>query len=516
MAGSFPHSVNVWISRNRATSEWIAHGFAGLLLLIMVPAFYLLHFSVHQDLAGSVLSGKLANILGEAYGTYSAYFPPAERVWFSLAARIHSFTGLRLDLIVVFMTSLAVLFSVELAYAIRRKTTGTSPLFLVISVVVLVAFPIVFKNVFGLREHMVVLGLWPYIVARISDPDGRELGFPVRLLVGIWVGWALLFKYLYAVAVLFVEIADAIVRRRFAYLFRIENLTAGLIVYLYLFVWLGLHPENREAISAMSSAIAANVLEPQQAIFRIGSELAIALAVVMAARLSGAPARQIALGMAVVVAAILVAAFQGRWYSHHEFPIYFAYVLWLWILGGNLSRWPRILLIGLIVFHAANEFRNTGFYQSTTNALKRDMDTRGISLQGKRVALLSFHPSPFNQVIAMQGGTRWTPLMNIAYVSAELKQADTAAEPGDLAPPITIVQPGRWLLHDQLMRLWEDMPPDVLILDTSLNWPLRNFRIDWKHLFSNDQRFLAILENYSFLHSHEEKGLKYEYYLLRE
>jgi hypothetical protein len=191
------------------------------------------------------------------------YFPPAERAWFSIAARVSDLTGLRLDLAVVLMTGVAVLISTSLAYRIRRETVGASPLFFVLPVAVLVILPILFKNVFGLREHMVALGLWPYLVLRVSDPDGTRIGWRTRVALGLWMGAMLLFKYLYSIVVFLVELTDAVAQRRPFLLFRIENLIAGAIVALYLFCWLVLDPGQRTVIGAVVSAIDANLADPR-------------------------------------------------------------------------------------------------------------------------------------------------------------------------------------------------------------------------------------------------------------
>lgn len=132
--------------------------------------FYGAYYPIHQDLAGSVLSGRLSVVLGDSFQSYGIYFPPVEKIWFSLATRMSDAIGARLDLVVVAMTNAAVLFGVTLAYHIRRITVGASPLFFVISLAALTIIPILFKNVFGLREHLVAVGLWPYLIFRISDP----------------------------------------------------------------------------------------------------------------------------------------------------------------------------------------------------------------------------------------------------------------------------------------------------------------------------------------------------------
>src|SRR5690349_5362097 len=117
-----------------AASDFALHAGLAVFLLAGLLLFYGSYYSVHQDLAGSALSGRLAVTLGGAFRDYVIYFPPAERTWFSLAARLTDLTGLRLDLSVVLMTGLAVLFSTGLAYGIRRKSVGASPLFLISSV----------------------------------------------------------------------------------------------------------------------------------------------------------------------------------------------------------------------------------------------------------------------------------------------------------------------------------------------------------------------------------------------
>jgi hypothetical protein len=64
-----------------------------------------------------------------------------------------------------------------------------------------------------------------------------------------------------------------------------------------------------------------------------------------------------------------------------------------------------------------------------------------------------------------------------------------------------------------MLRLWEDMPPDVLILDQSYHWPLRYIDVDWEHEFSEDPRFNAILKHYRLVIKHDGKRLKFKYYV---
>lgn len=496
-----------------AVSDFGLHAGVAICVLAGLLLFYGYFYSVHQDLAGSVLSGRLAVTLGDSFRDYAIYFPPAERIWFSIAARLADWTGLRLDLAVVLMTGAAVLFACGLAYQIRRETVGASPLFLAISVAVLVVLPILYKNVFGLREHMVALGLWPYLVLRISDPDNIRIGWRTRLLLGVWMGAMLLFKYLYAVVVLLVEIADALAQRRLVLLFRIENIAAGAVVALYLFCWLGLDPSQRAGIGAMASAIDANLIDAKANWLNVANNYYFAIFFLLAYRIFHLPGRVIALGLALVVGAIIVAWAQQRWYSHHLFAITMAYVAWWWMAGRGFKWWGHVVVPLYLAVPIAKEYRNTNSYQRAVEELDLALNEAGLSVAGKRVGILTMHPSPYNQILASHGAWRWNSMMNNAYVSAELQPFDRKENARIPPPPVRLDDPGRQMLHDEMLRLWEDMPPDVLILDHSYRWPLHYLDVEWTHVFSNDPRFNAILKRYRPVFTHEGKRIEFKYYV---
>ncbi len=484
-----------------------------IVLLGSLQLFYGFYYSVHPDLAGGALSGRLAFTLGDSFADYSLYFPPAERAWFTLAAMLSELTGLRLDLTIVSMTGVAVLFSASLAYKIRRETVGASPLFLVVSLAVLVILPILFMNAFGLREHLVVLGLWPYLVLRISDPDDTRIGWKTRLLLGLWLGATLLLKYLYSIVVLLVEVADAAIQRRPLALFRIENLIAGSIVALYLFFWLVIDPSQREAIGAMVSAIDANLIDQRTNWLKAPTHLVLAVFFLLTARFFRLSGRVTMIGLAMVVGAVVVAGIQSRWYIQHLFPITMAYIAWWWITHRDINRWWWHAIVTLLVaIPIAGAFRATAYYQNSVRELDTAMDQAELSVDGKRVGILIMNPSPFNQHLASHGALRWNASVNNAYVAAELKSFDRPENANNPPPPVKIEDPGRQMLHDDMLRLWEDMPPDVLILDHSTSWPLRHIHVKWTQVFSEDVRFQAILAGYRPVFDHKGELLEFEYY----
>lgn len=481
-------------------------------LLGGIQLFYGAFYFIHHDLGGAALSGQLATTLGDKFEDYSLYFPPAERVWFSLAVWLSDVAALRLDLAVTMMTGVAVVFSIGLAYHIRRVTVGASPLFLIGSVVVLALLPMLYKNIFGLREHMVVLGLWPYLVLRVSDPDNTLVGWKTRLLLGLWVGATLLLKYLYALVVLLVELADAAGRRRPSGLFRIENLSSGTVVALYLFFWLVLDPGQREAINAVVSAIDANLSSTQTNLEQAAIWMALAIFLLLFSIAFKVPPRITLIGVAMVVAAVVAAWIQSRWYTHHLFPVTMAYLAWLWMARGHIKLLWQVAFLILILRSVVGEFLYTAPYQTSASRLSSVLEDAGVSIDGKRVGMLTMHPSPFNQFLVSHGASRWNASVNNSYVASELQSFDKPENSDLTLPAVSLEEPGRQMLHDEMLRLWEDMPPDVLILDHTTSWPLRHIEVDWEQVFAEDRRFQAILEQYEPVFEHEGEWLEFRYF----
>ena len=474
----------------------------GLILLIdasligILGAFYGGFYSIHQDLAGALLSSKLASTLGQSFANYSLYLPPAEKVWYAIPVWLADWSGLRLDVSAAALTVITVLLSAHLAFFIRRQAVGASVLFFGFSCLVLAVPPIMFKNVFGLREHIVILGLWPYLVLRISDPDGNLVGQKTRFVLGLWLGATLLLKYLYSVVVLTVELAIAVDSRNIFSFFRIENLISGGIVALYLFLWLAIDPSQREAIAIMASAIDGNLKSFEVNLLQAIFHLALCVPFLALGYLKKIPRRIIIAGLALVIATVVVSWMQQRWYSHHRYPVMMAYLAWLWIARPYLG-FAWVLALGfLALWPMVGDFRDTSRFQRSVRSVQSVMRQANISVAGKDVGLLNMHPSPFNQYLAAAGATRWNTGQNIAYVAAELKAYDSVEYASSYPEKVTLRDSGRKKLHSDMLRLWEDMPPDALILDQSTSWPLRHIKVDWKNVFASDQRLEKILKEY--------------------
>lgn len=518
MFNSVVTNVNSTLHSPSSNTRWeyILRIQSAILILLAVMFFYTYQYIVHHDLAGGLLSGKLAFKLGDEHDLYSIYFPPAERVWFTFAAKINDITGWRLDLVVVGMTYFTALFSAEFAYQIRKKTVGATPTFFIVSLTVLILAPILFKNVFGLREHLVALGIWPYLVYRLSDPSGTKISTSWRVILGFWVGWALLFKYFYAIVILLIELADALIHRRISTLFRIENMIAGTIVTLYLLFWLVLNMENYNAILQVKGALSANLIGLKANVLHTISKLTFAAPLLIAAWYYKASNRNLILVTSLLVAVLAVAALQARWYSHHHFPILLVNTVLLWLIARNA---PKLITISIGVFLIISlnyEIQNSIFNQSRIKVLEKEFQENHIDLKNKRVAILVAHPSPFNQIIAKQGGLRWNAVVNIAHVAAELEPYDTAENNGRSTPAISFSNEGGKIMHEKMLDLWEDFPPDVIIMDQSTSWPLQHLKIKWMEVFANDNRFLNIVKNYQLSHSYNENHLSYDYYVRKK
>lgn len=481
-------------------------------VLACLLAFYLYAYVPHHNVAGPVLSARLAQTLGDSFADYSSYFPPAEQAWFGLAVELSDLTSISPDLIVVLMTGIAVLFSAALAYRIRKQTVGATPLFFILSVAALIVLPILFRNLFGLRVHLVVLGLWPYLNLRLCDPDDTKIGWNLRAVVGLWLGAVLTLRYIFSIIVLAVELADAMNGRRVRTLFRIENLIAGGIVATYLFFWLVIDPAQREVMGAMVSAIDANLTSRTGNMVHAAIHFSTAIFFVALTYVFKLPVRTMVIGLAMVVGGIAAAWIQSRWYSHHVLPIAAAYVAWLWMIHRDVKPLWLAALALIVAQPILKEFREIASYQQSVGELERALDQAGISVAGKRVGLLNMHPSPFNQYLARNGAWRWNGAMNNAYVAAELKDFDLPENAGRPVPPVILGEPGRQMLHDDMLRLWEDMPPDALILDESRSWPLKHIEVSWSEVFAEDRRFQAILAQYRPVMRHKGDSLDFTYY----
>jgi hypothetical protein len=179
----------------------------------------------------------------------------------------------------------------------------------------------------------------------------------------------------------------------------------------------------------------------------------------------------------------------------------------------DFRRWGHVAVALFLILSIGSQYSKMRIYHERLAELEQVIDEGGLSVAGKRIAVLNMHPAPYNEYLASHGGMRWTPMMNIAYVSAELKPFDKEENTGRLPPPVKLDDPGRRILHEQMLRLWEDMPPDVLILDRTDSWPLEYIDVDWKHAFSEDPRFNAILDNYRPVLVHDGARISFTYYV---
>jgi hypothetical protein len=277
--------------------------------------------------------------------------------------------------------------------------------------------------------------------------------------------------------------------------------------------WLVFNSSQLAVIGAVMSGMDAHFADPRQNFLQAANALLPALVFVLAGRIVGTSPRTTALGLALVVGAIIAAWVQERWFSHHLFPITTAYFAW-WCMAGKSLRWWGHALVALsVLFPVVSQYRQIAHYQKAVGELSLAFDKAGHSLTGKRVGILVMHPSPYNQYIAAVGGLRWNALSDTSYVAAELQPYDRKELAGRAPPPLKLDHPGRRMLHNEVLRLWEDMPPDVLIFDHSTRWPLRYIDVQWTHLFSAEPRFNAFLRHYRPVLAHKGKKLRFVYYV---
>jgi hypothetical protein len=332
--------------------------------------------------------------------------------------------------------------------------------------------------------------------------------------VGTWLGFFLLFKPFYSVVVLLVELVHAIHRRKPGDLFRVENVVAGGIVALYALLWLGLDPARVDSIVLYKATIVANEVNAAQSLKMIAFWLLPALLLMLIALRKGGNLGEQLVVSGVLIGTILVAWLQQRWYTHHVFPIAMAYVFW-WLIIRH--RWPlygHVFVAAALLYVFFGEFRQVRLYQGQVQTLNEALRVGNISLAGKRVGVFSHHPTPYNEVLLNNGALRWTPTMNITYVTAEYFANDIAANYGKPLPPIPFTLEGARLLHGQLMQLWADHPPDYLILDETHMWPLKHIIVRWQDAFADDSAFTDIFSRYRLILDHDGESLRFKLYAL--
>jgi hypothetical protein len=469
-------------------------------------------FSLHHDLSAGILNAQLGLTLGDQFQIYNAYFPPIEKAWYSLALKISALSGVDTVSVFLLQTCVAVSISSILAFQIRRQTTGATARFFCLSILILLLIPILFKNIIGIREHLVVLGMWPYLVLRAAGDNSKNIGIGLRITLGLWMGFTLLFKYLCSIFIMFVELVDAVSHRRISHLFRIENLLSAVVVFIYLYLWLGVDPAQREAFSAVRESIAGNLISTVDSIKRADYWAFASVVMILLSLIFKAEKRLIAIGVAFVLGAVAVSWIQGRWYTHHLFPIFMALIGWWWMVGDRFNKWAHVLMVVVLGYHLQYQMYNSISYQVRTTFLETTLRNENLSIAGKRVGLLNQHPSPYNQVILSSQAVRWTPQANIAYVSTALQSFDIETNEGLLPPPLDYPA-GAHFLHDQQLQLWMDFPPDVLIIDNTTKWPLKHLKFDWHQLLSEDARFQEIFSKYELKYKHDDWPVKFEYYV---
>ncbi|MEM9312261.1 MAG: hypothetical protein AAGA34_12535, partial [Pseudomonadota bacterium] len=70
--------------------------------------------------------------------------------------------------------------------------------------------------------------------------------------------------------------------------------------------------------------------------------------------------------------------------------------------------------------------------------------------------------------------------------------------------------------HDNMLRLWEDQPPEILILDHSHSWPLRYVKVRWQEAFAKDARFQSFLDRYEPVFKHKGELLEFTYLVRKQ
>ncbi len=375
------------------------------------------------------------------------------------------------------------------------------------------------RNIFGLREHLFVALILPFLMLLCARLSGFHPGRLLAAMVGIVAGLAIIFKPVYVLLFLFVETVFLVYNRRLFAFARIETLFIVLVGSGYLFYWF-FYTEYFIRIKNLISAVQ-GYLVPQLAL--IATEFFyLAPAIVLLVHIlfrrkaitqqDNTAIQKTVILFSACISSALVLQLQQRGYSHHSFPIAVFVIVFALSIWHVLSK--KILTIFLIfctysILHEVNlKFQLIG------NQAGRSI---GTIIQNKTVAAISPHLRPFHTAI-LKNGAKWQfPVRNMAYLATEYKRFDVPDSDFNYIPIESFSESGRFI-HQQVIGMLEDYPPDFIIVDTSTQWPLKYIQVNYLEALKMDEKFQLIWRNYQLLHAScvQEGIVCYEVYAYKK
>lgn len=500
--------------------------YLGLVFLVgIIPSLIVLWIvpdliPLHHDVAGMVNDAGFFIREPHIASEYGIPIIPMEHWFYGFPVYLSAWAGIPAKNVIVLQIFLIAQFSSALAcwiiYIGGLTNSKTQTVLWVLGVYAIIfAIPLTytFRNIFGLREHLFVATILPYLMLLCARLSGYRPNSYLTAIVGLLAGTGIIIKPLYAVLFVIVEFVFFICSRRFLACIRLDSIIIVLIGTCYLLFWV-ICTDYFIQLKYLVSTIQ-GYLNPQGVVLLIGfyyltPALILLIHVLFRRKDISEKDKSVfhraAIFFSACLAVVLVLYLQQRGFSHHRFPIS-AFTIFLTIaIWHVLPKWllfiALMLSIGIIWKDIDLESQMIG---------NKASQSIGSTIRGKTVSVISPHLRPFHTAILNLEGNWRFPIRNMAYLAAEYKQFDTLGQKVKYIP-IKNMSEGSLYFHEKVIGMLEHYPPDFIIVDTTYpRWPMKYIHVDYLKALKMDERFEAIWKNYKLIQSSRIQGFHISY-----
>lgn len=259
---------------------------------------------------------------GRPYLDILEFNPPAAVLSLMPALAIADLVGIRPETVVISLTSLAALVSIELSLALGAQSGHRQhpAAYRVISGFALFVMPV---SIFAEREHLAVIALWPIWRAMQIRADRLTPRWSLILVAGLGATFAVALKPQFALMILLPAIGIGVLRRNARHVFQPEyGIAVGLVALYGLGVYL-LIPAYTQTMLPLVSDYYLAVREPVAVLLRAPAMLwmvvaLIGLAVIARGRLREPP---LVLPLLAGLGGFIAVLQQAKGFSYHYYPI---------------------------------------------------------------------------------------------------------------------------------------------------------------------------------------------------
>lgn len=382
---------------------------------------------------------------------------------------------------------------------------------------IMIVMPISGRNIFSIREHLVVILTLPYIILVLIRLLDGKVSARFGILVGVLAAVGYCAKPFYGLVYLSVEFFFLAMNPRLRSLVRPETIAASTIGISYLIIWGTLYQEYFIGLEGSISNISGFLKPIQELLFNsilytipgfctlIGIWLFRRVHLVQDSTLLLRGLYIVVLSLAVTT----VAAIQQRFYPHHVYPILAIMVLAIVItFHGKRMFIPCMVSFAFILSSQIAGVRIGLYFQPNINEAKALLLP---VFKGRSVGLIIPHPGPYMQALSNSGGQWRFPFRNIAYLSSEYSRFDRPNTEVDYLK-ITDMTSNSLAAHQRVLRLFRQQPPQVVLVDRTSYYPHRYIQVDYLRALNMDPEFRELWRQYKLTQQVNKPKLKYDLY----